>query len=324
VIATAAVRGTGSIGARHLRVLRSVGVERLVAVPVRPGRTSSPELGDALIAPEVPEGADLVVVATDTARHVADTVDALDRGAGVVLVEKPLAPQTADAVALLDHPRRGRVRVCAPLRFHEGLDAARSAASRLSGSRSVRIVSQSWLPGWRPARDYRESYSARPGEGGVLRDLVHEIDYALWLFGRPVALQGTRSPEPSPVLGLSVDESADLLWRTADGVDVSVRVDYVTRPGRRSMLVTSPDGSVRWDALTAVLETTTADGAAHVSEYPQDLDRDVVLARQARALVDLCLGRASEKLLDLDTALAAVRIGERVRETSTSHSSEFA
>ncbi|WP_243063536.1 Gfo/Idh/MocA family protein [Humibacter sp. RRB41] len=318
MINTAAVRGTGSIGSRHLRVLRSIGVVDLVAVPVRDGRSSSPELAGARIADAVPQGADLVVVATDTARHIQDAIEALDAGAGLVLVEKPLARSTAEVEALEAHPRRDRVRVCAPLRFHEGLRAARAAVGRLSGTEpfaaSVRIVSQSWLPHWRPDRDYRESYSARQGEGGVLLDLVHEIDYALWTFGHPSGpLGATLSPVPSPVLGLMVEEAADLTWESADGSQVSMRLDYVTRPIARSMHVTSPNGSVRWDAIASRVETVTVDGEVRSTDYPDDLDRDAVLARQARALSGVLEGRSEDGLLDLATARLAVEVTERAR-----------
>lgn len=319
MISTAAVRGTGSIGSRHLRVLRSIGVSDLVAVPVRPGRSSSPELGNARIASTVPAGTDLVVIATDTARHVADAIEALDADAGLVLVEKPVAHSTVEIEALEAHPRCDRVRVCAPLRFHEGLRAARAAVARLSGdepaeAKSARIVSQSWLPDWRPDRDYRESYSARPGEGGVLLDLVHEIDYALWTFGGPSGpLAATLSPVPSPVLRLMVDEAADLTWESADGTHISLRLDYVTRPTARSMHVTSPHGSVRWDAIAARVEIVAVDGAIDSTEFPDDLDRDVVLARQARALAGVLRGGPEDGLLDLATARLAVDLVERAR-----------
>ena len=43
----------------------------------------------------------------------------------------------------------------------------------------------SYLPGWRPGTDYRQSYSAqRRLGGGVLLDVIHEVDYAAWVLGR--------------------------------------------------------------------------------------------------------------------------------------------
>ena len=40
------------------------------------------------------------------------------------------------------------------------------------------------MPDWRKGRNYHESYSVNVHKGGgVLRDLSHEIDYLMWMFG---------------------------------------------------------------------------------------------------------------------------------------------
>jgi hypothetical protein len=143
---------------------------------------------------------------------------------------------------------------------------------------------------------------------------VHEIDYALWTFGAPAGrILTALSPLPSPVLGLPVDEAADLMWSSADGTQVSMRLDYVTRPTERSLHVTSAFGSVHWDAVTSRVQTVSADGATETSDYPLDLDRDAVLARQARALSVVLDGGGEDGLLDLATARLAVELTERVR-----------
>lgn len=313
----AVVRGTGSIGSRHLRVLSSLGVDDLVAVPVRSGRTSSPELGDGRISRIIPDGADLVVVATDTSRHVGDAVEALEAGARVVLVEKPVAARVDQVGTLLDHPRASAVRVCAPLRFKAGMGAVRDALTNLDGPGAARVVCQSWLPDWRPDRDYRESYSARPDEGGVLRDMVHEIDYALWLFGTPSDLHGIVDPTPSPVLGLPVDEAADLFWRGATGVSVSHRIDYVTRPTRRTLEVTSPGGAIRWDVAAGRVESVSALGESTVLEFPVDRDPDAALAAQARELLGFAAGRPAPTAATLADGVRALQVGEQVRAGTT-------
>ena len=92
------VRGSGSIGQRHARVLASVGAQ-VSLWPVRDrGSAASdadPATGARLLddstGPAALAAADLVVVATDTSRHVPDAILALDAGARRVLVEKPVA-----------------------------------------------------------------------------------------------------------------------------------------------------------------------------------------------------------------------------------------
>lgn len=280
------VRGMGSIGRRHARVLRSMGHD-VRGWPVRPreGADDGIQLVSDAEALDLVPVADLVVVSTDTARHVDDALAALDAGARRVLVEKPVAPSAADAERLVTHPlAHERVAVAAPLRAHLGFDHFRRAVAGLPAPRHAAVVAQSWLPSWRPDRDHRESYSARADEGGALRDLVHEIDYAAVVFGEPTHLSAVLDLDGP--LDIDAEQGATLLWATATG-SVTVRVDYVTRPARRGALVTSAGGSVAWDPMAATVTLTTAEGEVATTTTDDDLDRDLVMTRQARALLAL-------------------------------------
>ena len=279
------IRGMGSIGRRHARVLRAMGHD-VRGWPVRPRDTAVDDRpssdADALAASAV---ADLVVVSSDTARHVDDASRVLDAGARRVLVEKPVAPSAADAERLMTHAlAHERVMVAAPLRAHLGFLHFREAVSALPGPRYAAVVAQSWLPSWRPERDYRDSYSARRDEGGALRDLVHEIDYAIVLFGRPRHVSAVLEVEGP--LDLEAEQGATVLWAT-DTASVTLRVDYVTRPPRRGALVTSPGGSVAWDPTNGTVTVVDANGCSTTTGTPEDLDRDTVMARQARAALTL-------------------------------------
>ena len=318
------VRGSGSIGQRHARVFRQVGAE-VSLWPVR-DRAAQPDAVDdatgARLLDDVTGPAALrdafVVVATDTSRHVADAVQALDAGAEKVLVEKPVASTEADAHLLHEHPRRLAVWVAAPLRAHEGFRHVRRLVGRLREGGSAHVWSQSWLPDWRPGRDYRESYSARADEGGVLRDLVHEIDYGTVLFGPP-RLIGASLLHDGP-LDMDAEQAATLLWTTA-GFDVTTRLDYITRPTSRGMVVHSPDGTVEWDVTRALVRHTTQAGEAMEQVFDHDLDRDIVMATQARAALDLLPSAPADERLargapaTLADGIAAVRLCDEARAT---------
>ena len=189
------VLGTGSVGYRHLSVLRSLG-RKCIAVPVRPDRARTLSAEGWEVAGSLDEsasmGARAAVIATDTHRHVPDTQHALRLGLDV-LCEKPLAEDAVAASRLPGLPEESRPRlfVAYCLRFDEGLSAFCARLGSIGKIHSVRIECRSFLPEWQPHRDYRESYSARALEGGVLRDMSHEVDYACWLFGIPGAVSGT-------------------------------------------------------------------------------------------------------------------------------------
>jgi predicted dehydrogenase len=318
------VRGAGSIGRRHARVLRSVGCE--VAVwPVRPrdGATDPDLPGARLVgdaeATGLVRGSDLVVVATDTGRHVADTLEALDAGAARVLLEKPVAPSVADAAALARHPRAADVWVAAPLRAHAAFRHVLSRVDDVGTPRSAHAWSQSWLPDWRPERDHRTSYSARADEGGVLRDLVHELDYLAVLLGAPTLL-GARLEHDGP-LDIDAEQAATLLWSTTTAT-VTCRLDYVTRPATRGLALRGPGGGLAWDLPTATVRHTAPTGEVTDRHFDADLDRDTVMATQARAALTLSPGadaavrHAAGAPATLAEGLAVLHLCDRARELS--------
>lgn len=320
------VRGSGSIGRRHARVFRQEGA-RVSLWPVRdralgPGAVdedTGARLLDDTTGPAALPGA-FVVVATDTARHVDDAIEALDAGAVKVLVEKPVAPTEKDANVLAEHPRHHDVWVAAPLRAHEAFRHLHRHIRGPGRVGSAHVWAQSWLPDWRPDRDYRDSYSARRDEGGVLRDLVHEIDYASVLFGAPELL-GASIATGGP-LSIESEQAATLLWRAA-GFDVTARLDYITRPTTRGVVVHSPDGLLHWDVVRATVRHTTPGGEVTEHVFDADLDRDIVMGAQARAALALSPSAPADDRIPqgapatLADGIAAVRLCDRARTAST-------
>ena len=317
------VRGAGSIGRRHAEVMRDLGAEtRLWPVRDR-GESTDRETGVRLVAAS--EGiaacrdADLVVIATDTSRHVRDTLEALDRGCGRVLLEKPVAPDFASCRSLLTHPRASDVFVAAPLRALLGFRDVMHRAGAVGQPASAHICSQSWLPDWRPQSDYRRSYSARAGEGGALRDLVHEIDYASLLFGLPVFLSAQL--EHNGPLETDAEQGASILWRTTSGATITMRLDYITRPSIRRLELHGPDGSLSWDLTTATVRATSTAGEVTATVFHDDLDRNLVMTTQANAalshspLDDPAVLREAGAPATLAEGCAAVAICDQARQS---------
>jgi predicted dehydrogenase len=178
---------------------------------------------------------------------------------------------------------------------------------------------QSWLPDWRPDRDYRESYSARLDEGGVLRDLVHELDYAEVLLGRPTLL-GAHLDHTGP-LDIEAEQAATLLWCTHTAT-VTCRLDYITRPATRGITVRGPGGTLDWDLTNANVTHLGTTGRATTTSFPGDLERDSAMATQARAALELKPGtnpaqrHTAGAPATLAEGLATLELCDRAREMS--------
>jgi len=282
------IRGAGSIGRRHADVFARTGAAvGLWPVRAQAADATSPagiELLDDTTGPAAMASADLAVIATTTSRHVADATTALNAGSRRILVEKPVAVDLADAEPLRDHARADHVWVAAPLRAYAGFRHLASLVPELGTPVSAHVWSQSWLPDWRPQQDHRQSYSARMSEGGPLRDLVHELDYVEQLLGEP-KLIGARLEHGGP-LDIEAEQAATLLWSTATAT-ITCRLDYVTRPSSRGIVLRSPSGSVEWDVLLGRVVHRHGDGLADERVFAEDLDRDATMLTQARAALEL-------------------------------------
>jgi predicted dehydrogenase len=252
----AVVIGLGSIGQRHARVLKELGHGVTTVSRRSDGDYTTIASAIAAARPEY------TVIATETSRH-AESLRLLAEAdfRGSVLVEKPLFAHAAPAPA---YPFASLV-VGYNLRFHPVM----TAFAELLGGRSAITVSAyvgQDLRDWRPGRDHRETASAtRQAGGGVLRDLSHELDYLLWLFGpwqRVAALGGS-----SGAREVDVDDHLDLLLEMKRSRTVQVHMDYLDQPGIRKIRVNLAAETIEADVLRGRL---TVNGKAH--EYPSERD----------------------------------------------------
>lgn len=314
-----AVYGTGSIGFRHMRVLRDRCGAEVVAVPVRASRSAELrsqgfEVAESLEAAAA-SGARLAVIATDTKRHVSDLRHALALGMDA-LVEKPVAATASglDEVGEEIKRRGRRVYVGCNLRFDAGMNLLRQRLPEIGAVHSVRIECQSYLPDWRPERDYRESYSARADEGGVMRDLIHEIDYAVWLFGRPKQVWAKLNN--SGRLGIAAEDECDLWWRTPGGANVSIRLDYLSRNPRRGMIVRAENGDASWDAIARKVTVSPVGKPIERIDTPQE--RDDMMAEQAQAFIAAAAGAEPGCLATFEDGAFAIALCDAARQSSQS------
>lgn len=319
---TCAVVGTGSIGRRHLAVLRDAGCG-VVAIPVHGERRAELEAQGFPTAASLAEararGAASAVIATDTGRHVEDALQALALGMPT-LCEKPLAPTAAPARLLREAVSGSQVNVYVAccLRFDEGLLRFRRELPAIAPLHSARIECRSFLPEWRPGRDYRASYAARAEEGGVLRDLIHEVDYALWIFGRPGRVFGEMGNLGR--LGIDAEERAEGSWTAPGGVAISLELDYLSRRRVRFIRASGANGEVMYDLLSRRIEVWHAGGDAHTAEGLPPL-ADVYPA-QARAFLASLDGGGAGKLTTLEEGILALEVCDAWRTSAITGRSE--
>lgn len=271
------VVGYGSIGARHAENLLALApqVELTVVTRREDVRTNRMrvvrDLDHAIEArPQ------FAVVASDSQLH-AEHVLALLRAGIPCYVEKP-AVTDFDQLERLRRELANLERVPVTLagcnlRYLSSLRQLRALAREGAVGNVVRAVLQAgaWLPDWRPARDYRLGYGASATGGGVVLDLVHELDQARWLFGEldeVAAMTGKLS-----ALEVEAEDCATLLLRKRGrGPLVMIGLDYVARaPVRRYELV-GEKGTLTWDLHAKRLQHAGPGGLSNYDCGPAAFD----------------------------------------------------
>lgn len=297
----ALVLGYGSIGERHARLL--VEAKCSVAVVSRRVIDFAPQysLLSHALSDWQPE---YVVVADRTSEHRRALETLVEHGfQGRVLIEKPLF----DCLSALPVHRFSLAAVAYNLRFHPFLKRLKSLLSDADQSVTANIYVGSYLPDWRPGIDYRQSYSAKREQGGgVLRDLSHELDYVLWLFGswrRLTASGGHFSP-----LEINSDDAYTLLMETQRCPLVSIHMNYLDRVPRREVLVNTDQHTVRLDLIN---ETMVING---VQESSSAVGGDTY-----RAEHEAMLAGNAEDLCTLEDAMETLETIEAAERAAASH-----
>lgn len=318
--------GLGSIGARHARLARTLLPDAEITVLRHRACGDLAGTGidrcvtslDAALATQ-PEAA---VIASPATHHLATALP-LARAGVHLLVEKPLATDSAAARALPDAARAaGAVLLTGyNLRFLPSLRRLRAevVAGRVGRVLSVRAEIGQYLPGWRPGADYRESVSAQARlGGGVLLELSHELDYLRWLFGDVAWVSAVERRQGA--LEIDVADTALLTLGFAGGeggpgVVASLGMDFLRHDTTRRCTVIGDAGTLRWDALAGTVELYAAGGAGWTTLATDAPARDETYLAEWRHFL-ACIAGGERPAITGEDGLAVLRIIEAAQRSS--------
>ena len=239
----ALVIGYGSIGRRHSEVLQSM--EMISEVSVLSGQENL--LYRTIRSLEEIESLapDYIVIASNTLRHFEELCFLEDNFKDkTILVEKPLFGKYHDLIV-----QNNSVWVGYSLRFHPLMQLIRKKIERRN-LWNISVFCGSYLPEWRPGRDYRTTSSAmKDSGGGVLLDLSHELDYVQWLAGKIIPEYIVN--EKISDLDIETDDFLMLAGRSEHGVVLQISLNYFTRKPVRQIIIDGEGISIQADLITS-------------------------------------------------------------------------
>jgi len=309
------VVGAGSIGSRHLRNLRKLGIEELGLVEPELSRREAiaaelPVVAFAELSAGLAWNPNFVVVATPTHLHATQTLEIV-RGGFAVFVEKPLShtAEHVSEIADLVEQKRLTTLVGCNMRFHPGPAKVKQLIDegRLGKILFARIQAGSYLPEWRPNSDYRVNYAARVETGGgCILDYIHEIDLARWYLGEVKSVFCSAAHLSS--LEIETEDVALLVCRHMSGAMSEIHLDYVQRTYERGCQIVGELGSIFWDFnVRTVRWYNAASKESSVYSQPGAWEINQMYVDEMKHFLE-CLAEGRPTILSIPEAAAVMRI----------------
>ncbi len=314
-----AIVGLGSIGRRHLRLLKQLRPE-IDVILVRSGQgmrwpedalaTDSVTSVDEVLTMDV----DAAIISSPAPFHVSQATKLLRAGIPT-LIEKPLS-HNMDAVQALKglaEQSQAPVLVGYVLRYSMG---ARCFHEMVNGGRvgehiAANIECGSYLPDWRPEQDYRTSASARAElGGGVLLELSHELDYANWFFGPFQNIESILSN--SGTLDIDVEDTADLTLCPQSKFPVSIHLDFCRRDATRRCTLHGSEGALTWDGIENTVSWKPMFG--QTEHWFFNVERDAMFRTQITHFL-ACVEQGEAPKVTLDDGIAALILVEAAKKS---------
>lgn len=237
--------GLGSIGQRHAGILLKNYHHDLFAL--RSGINDKPNslgIKELYSWDEVSKlKPDAAFITNPTSHHIETAIKCAKIGCKL-FIEKPIGSnlENLDKLIKIVKDKNLVTYVAYCLRFHPVIKKLKEYIKKIKPL-YVRAVCSSYLPNWRPGRNYLKSYSANSSMGGgVILDLSHEIDYVCYLLGEVSEIKGSFSKRGN--VTVDAEDNADTIFLSGD-IPVNIHIDFLSQHKERYV-------QVDFENLTAV------------------------------------------------------------------------
>tara|TARA_R100000935_G_C2813422_1_gene156146 strand:- start:448 stop:1371 length:924 start_codon:yes stop_codon:yes gene_type:complete len=181
--------GLGSIAKKHIEALKNLRNDiKIYALRSNPNTEIEEGVENIYNLDEVNIKFDFAIISNPTHLHY-QFIEKLAKRGIPLFIEKPALhslENTEELVSIIENKKIVTYVAC-NLRFHPCLKFLKNKINTESlRINELNVYCGSYLPDWRPGKNFKEIYSANSSMGGgVHLDLFHEIDYTTWIFGFP-------------------------------------------------------------------------------------------------------------------------------------------
>lgn len=328
--------GLGSIGQRHLRnLVRKFGDDlEVIAYRVRGlQRTFSDEmkirkdveldyefsikvfsdLEEALL--EKPK---VAFITNITKSHIPCAIACAKAGCHLFL-EKPVSDslEGVDELLSLEKEKNIKIFVGYQNRFHPGIQTLKMILNQneLGQILAVRSIVGERLTTMHTYEDYQDTYMARKDMGGgvLLNQMVHELDYLYYLFGKPKSVYALGGTDGN--LDIDVEDNIEAIYKTEylkREIAISVHADFYQSPPQRSVRVVGENGWVKVDLTKAKVTKVVHDVLEEISF--EEFERNQMFEEELNLFFE-CIMQDQKPEITLEDGIVSLKMALAARKS---------
>lgn len=256
--------GLGSIAKKHIHALNQLIPDvHLFALRSSANAEEVENVKNVSSLTDCPEP-DFIIISNPTAFH-ADAIRQVAVLKKPLFIEKPPFHTLESANECLSLISKNKIPTytALPLRFLDCLRYLKKNTD-IHKVQEVNIYCGSYLPSWRTNIDYKKNYSSNASMGGgVHLDLIHELDYAVWIFGEPLEVK--KVLRSGSHLQIDAVDYANYVLVYPHFV-INVVLNYYRRDAKRSCEIVFDDSTWNVNLLKNQITTSQDDSVLFQSE----------------------------------------------------------
>lgn len=281
--------GFGSIAKRHIKNLYEildgkVNIDLMRRESTMPSDFEIPINNVYSSYNKLPEQYDAIFITNPTKMHY-ETLQKVHNKSNNFFIEKPVFETGEEDLVDLDLQSDKIYYVACPLRYTNVIQYLKKNIA-FKDVYSMRCISSSYLPDWRPGIDYRNTYSARKElGGGVSIDLIHEWDYICYLLGQPNSVKKLISKKSN--LEINSDDIAVYI-ADYDDIIVELHLDYFGRVPQRKIELFMKEDVIEADLINQKIVYKKDNRVVDLSQ-----ERNEYQKRELKYFLDVINGNVS-------------------------------
>lgn len=319
------VIGCGSIGKRHIRNLKAIGIEteNITAIETRKDRQDEVKnLGVSKIYENLDEALegkkyDASIICSPTNLHTDQAIKLAENKINFI-VEKPLCNNlnNVDKLVKLVEKNNLVVLVAYIFRFAPITKKVKEILEKnlIGKVLYARGEFSEYLPDWHPYEDYRSFYMAEKKQGGgSILDQSHIFDLVHYLLGNFKSVIGIVDKKSS--LEVNADDVSELIVKLKNDIIVSLHTDIFGRGHKKFLEIKGEKGNIMWDFYENSVTVYNADTSSQTAFKKFDKDFNNSYIEELKHFND-CIKQNKKTIAGLEVGIDTMKLIEAAEKSS--------